>query len=113
MGGSFRNDSTFNAPYVSSKSPLGDPFSYTVIIKDSVAVHESPDSSSPVISTLSYDIVKKTRDHYKYAEWMKIILHDNREGYILKGNDRSPISYRATFVKRSGKWIMKHFIAGD
>jgi hypothetical protein len=59
MGGSFSKNE-FCAPYVFSKFPELDPFEHSAIIGEQVRVREQPDLTSPVIASLSYDIVAIT-----------------------------------------------------
>jgi len=117
MGGAFINDSTFVAPYVSAKWPgieyRPEPFAFTNVIEENVKAYEEPDSNSTVLKILSFDIVRIPRDWWKWGDWIKIILNDGREAFMLKQYQRSPTGYRAWFLKENGSWRIRFFIAGD
>ena len=110
----------FWAPYVSSRFPQNyDGFDYSAIIATDVKVRKEPKSSAPVIATLNYDIVRTNYsvfgDGTKTArsDWIKVGLSDGREGFVPVATVRSPIDYRACFAKKSGRWMITVFIAGD
>lgn len=114
LGGTFSDSKqSFTAPYIFSKwNYKYDPFFYAAIIDKNVNVHKESDSSSAVITTLSYDIVRK--DSYPpHILWHKVVTLNGKEGYVQSKYVRSPISYRVCFEKNNGKWLMKFFIAGD
>jgi hypothetical protein len=103
----------FCAPYVFCKFPDKlDAFTTVAIIKPNVPVRQTPSASAPVVETLSYDIVKKEWE-FRDPKWIKITTPNNKQGYVLHQEARSPIDYRASFIKVNGRWKMRTFISGD
>jgi SH3 domain-containing protein len=124
MGGSFGLDEgkrSFEAPYVSSKwQDRFDPFEYKAAIEKKVNVRARASISAPVITKLSYDIVKlepgdpvKEETGKDSYTWIKVSTPDGKVGYVSDKYLRSPIDYRAGFVKKNGRWVMTYLIAGD
>jgi hypothetical protein len=118
LGGSFDNGS-FSAPYVYSKFPDEfDAYEYQAVIEDGVRVRREPNTTSGVIRTLSFEIVKVVVEPPKEnsaakGQWLAVELGDGQKGFIAKEYLRSPIDYRAIFEKKNGKWLMTAFVAGD
>ena len=90
-----------------------DVFTHGVLTGKNIAVHASASSNSPVITRLSYSIVKI--DEWQTSQaWQKVLLKQNVQGYVRANQVRSPIDYRACFVKRDNdKWLMTTLVAGD
>jgi hypothetical protein len=80
-------------------------------------VRKEANTRSAVIRTLSFDVVKLGQDKATNSairrQWVPVVLADGQKGYVAADYIRSPIDYRAIFVKKGGKWIMTAFIAGD
>ncbi len=118
LGGSFENGS-FSAPYVYGKFPeQSDAYEYQAVIEDGVRVRREPNTSSGIIKTLSFDIVKvivepPNENSTARRQWLGVELSDGQKGFVAKEYLRSPIDYRAIFEKKNGKWLMTAFIAGD
>jgi hypothetical protein len=118
MGGSFRKNE-FCAPYVFSMFPdQFDSFEHSAIIGEQVRVREQPDLTSPVIASLSYDIVAEADPSTEPVKkdghtWIAIKLSNGKTGFVSKQFIRSPIDYRACFTKKNGKWWMGALVAGD
>ena len=118
LGGSFDKGS-FSAPYVYSKFPDEfDAYEYRAVIEDGVRVRREPNTTSAVIKTLSFDIVKVVVDTPNEnsavkRQWLTVELGDGQKGFMAKEYLRSPIDYRAIFEKKNGKWLMTAFVAGD
>ncbi|HXG63609.1 MAG TPA: SH3 domain-containing protein [Blastocatellia bacterium] len=119
LGGSFREGNTFAAPYIYSNFPdQFDAFEYGVIVGEDVRVRQRPDLNSPVIGTLSYDIVKVAEWQPKQAagskqNWVAVMLANGAQGYVAEDYIRSPIGYRAIFEKKDGRWLLAALVAGD
>jgi len=118
LGGSFRKagrGSDFWAPYVYSKFPEDvDAFEYLAVTGEQVNVRQKPDPASPVISTLSFDLVKAPEGLSKKAgDWIKIVTPGGKEGFVSGKFLRSPVDYRASFTKVNGRWMMSALVAGD
>ena len=117
MGGSFTKNE-FCAPYVFTKFPELDAFDHFVIIGEQVRVREQPGLTSPAVATLSYDIVAQadqpTEPVIKEGHsWIAIKLSNGKTGFVSKQFIRSPIDYRACFMKKMGRWRMVSLVAGD
>jgi len=124
-GGSFfrngqRRTNTFFAPYTFNSFPEDlDSFEHSVIFGSNVNLRERPDSSSKVIATLSYNIVKMENDENATSagtdlpEWYLVKTLGGLRGYVKADYVRSPIAYRAGFEKKRGVWKMIAFISGD
>lgn len=120
-GGGFQDKNTFAAPYSFKSFPADlDAFEYQVIFGNNVNLRSKPDLSAKVISQLSYNIVKvdyqnsvsdgKSEPTYL---WLKIETLGGKKGFVNAEFVRSPIDFRAIFVRKKGKWKMSAFVAGD
>jgi hypothetical protein len=129
-GGSFSNyqgKKQFCAPYVTSKwrdideqlPKDSDPSDFQAIIHDNVDLRSTPNSDSPRITTLSYDIVRvisnsRTTDNpAKDSNWVKVSTLTGTAGYVDSKNIRSPSDYYAYFTKVGPSWVMTALAAGD
>jgi hypothetical protein len=112
LGGRFQGDSTFYAPYLFSGTS-GDGFEILVVLGANVAVHAGPVSTSQVIDTLSFEEVTKWREKSTTRGWEPIRTSKGRSGWVLQRHLRSPIDYRAGFVRRQGQWWLRALVAGD
>jgi hypothetical protein len=122
LGGTFgESKNEFWAPYVFSRFPdkYGG-FDFSAIIARDVKVRSEPNDKSPMITSLSYDIVlnlsasdspepKSKTD----PAWVHIRLPEGREGFVSAQFIRSPTDYRAGFKKTGGKWLLTELVAGD
>jgi hypothetical protein len=120
MGGKLA-DSTFIAPYVYAFWPDSiDAFSYVAVTNNAAPVRAAPDPAAPVTGTASYSILK-LEDWKNLAEsgvatdstWARVKLPDGRTVWLASRDVYSPISWRAFFEKRNGRWLMTIFVAGD
>lgn len=116
LGGSFQhNKDTFVAPYVFSRWPEGiDPFQHVAVLGTRVRVRAEPKSSSPVLTALSFDIVRLADGAAPgQGEWTAIKLRDGRTGYISSRYIRSSVAHRAFLTRKDGQWRLSLFVAGD
>lgn len=102
-----------------------DAFESIVIVGKSVNVRAAPSTSSPVVGTVSNEVLRvdqaaqsgKPEAFFKAIEtnagWKAVILPDGKRGYVSSRYAFSPIGYRAAFVKHNGQWQMTLFLAGD
>jgi len=120
-GGGFQDKNTFAAPYSFVFFPADlDAFEQQMIFGNNVNLRAKPDLSAKVISQLSYNIVKvdfensvsdgKPEPTYS---WLKVETLGGKKGFVGAEFVRSPIDYRAIFVKEKGKWKISAFVAGD
>ncbi len=122
LGGNFSPDrKEFWAPYVFAAFPDdADASSYLAIVGGNVNVRAQPRLNAPVLTKLSYDLVKKL-GNLPVAEktpegqrrWIKIATPQTRSGYVAAQYTRSPLDYRAGFKKINGRWLMVALVAGD
>jgi hypothetical protein len=116
LGGRFYDDSTFAAPYTFTDSPdEADPFEALIAIGDSVPVHAAPEEGAEVVALLSFDVVRHEWELESSLPegWTAVRLEDETVAYVRSRSVRSPIDYRAIFMRREGRWRMTIFIAGD
>lgn len=127
LGGAFQTiegHKEFVAPYVTSQWPdnqdIGDEFEYVAVIGTNVRLRSVPGLDAPVVTSLSYDIVKLVNmppptdaNHKDGFNWVKIMTGNGKQGFIADKYVRSPVAYRAYFRKIKGSWRMTVFIAGD
>jgi hypothetical protein len=98
----------FWAPYVYSAWPDDrDAFQSFAVIAENVPLRQSKDPASPIIATLSYDIVDRTEVEGE------IKTADGKTGFVEPKLLWSPIGYRAGFNRVDGQWRMNAFVAGD
>jgi len=121
-GGGIYRDGMFQAPYYYAAFPgeEHDPFQHGVVIGQNVNVRSRPDITSPVLTRLSYDIVRvesyPTQSDRAIAsadDWVHVRLADGREGYVSSRYIGNPVGYRAIFNYHDGKWRMTALVAGD
>jgi hypothetical protein len=115
LGGAFHGDSLFTAPYTSSRFPPGlDSFEHVTITGAGVRVRQEPHDGSPVMTTLSFDVVLGPAEQSdERTGWFAVRLSDGRTGWVAAKYVRSPIDYRAGFARRDGRWVIRSLVAGD
>ena len=118
LGGTFRDEekTSFTAPYIFTRFPRDfDPFQgYSAITDSVVYLRAEPDSSSAVLNALRYSIVKMISEPWMGEDsWRKIETLSGIKGYVEGRNVRNLLDLRANFTRKSGKWKMTFFIAGD
>jgi hypothetical protein len=112
LGGRFQGDSMFYAPYLAGGTS-GDGFETLVVLGANVTMHAGPASTSQVIDTLSFEEVTKWREKSTTREWEPIRTRKGLTGWVPQRHLRSPIDYRAGFVRRQGRWWLRALVAGD
>jgi hypothetical protein len=114
QGGQFVGEGeqrSFWAPYVYSAWPDShDAFQFLAVTGEDISLHQSVDANSPVVATLSHDIVERKE---KQGDWQQVKTADGHTGWVEARFVRSPVGYRAGFLKIAGKWKMNAFVAGD
>ncbi len=89
-----------------------DPFSAGIAVRPGTRLHAAPDSGSPALATLDWDVVTIQSDDGA-DDWLAVALSDGRRGYVEAAAVRRPVDYRAGFAKVDGRWRMIVFVAGD
>jgi hypothetical protein len=112
LGGKFLEDSVFYAPYL-MYGTSGDGFETLVVLGSNVTVHAEPAAASRVIETVSFEEVTKWRKKSTTGGWEPIRTSGGKTGWVLQRHLRSPIDYRAGFVRRQGRWWLTTLVAGD
>jgi hypothetical protein len=113
LGGALRGEGTFVAPYTTATWPSSlDGFEHAAIVGSNVNVRAEPSLNAPVLSRMSYQTVRLTRDRPP-GEWQSVHLADGDIGYVNRAYLRSPNARRAYFERTEGQWVMTSFIAGD
>ena len=116
LGGRFTSDTTFYAPYTFKGTP-GDGFETLAVTGHRVPVRAGPDSTAAAIDTVSFEAVTRWRgagvDAARHAGWEPVRTDRGRTGWVPAGDVRSPIDYRAGFVRRGGRWWLRALVAGD
>ncbi len=114
LGGTFDEDGSFTAPYVFSRWPHEkDAFTHVAVLGENVPVYSAADDTTGVLTTVSFTVLEVASDSTFEEPWVKIVLHDKRQGFIEHHVVRSPLDYRVRFSKHDGRWLMELFVAGD
>ncbi len=107
----------FFAPYTYFAELPGGVGAYDVVtvVGTRVNVRARPSASAPVIAKLSHQVVRVvwSKQGRRTKGWTRIKLADGRTGYVRSSFAKSPVDYRAGFVKYKGRWVMSVFVAGD
>lgn len=102
-----------------------DAFESIVIVGEAINVRAEPTANSPVVGTVSNEVVKIDSTAYathppEFFEaketnlgWTPVILPNGVRGYVSSRYAFSPVGYRAGFVQNHGQWTMTFFVAGD
>ncbi|MEM1139077.1 MAG: SH3 domain-containing protein [Pseudomonadota bacterium] len=98
------------APYFACRSTVGlldgvSPYNTAVLVDRDVPVYDAPDLASQVVGRLSYQLVE-LGTYLEDADWIEIRLAGGGEGYVPRVATRSPIGYRAEFVKQADRWLL-------
>ena len=121
LGGTFTSPDQFWAPYLHTKFPNDlDAYTSGVILSQSAPVRARPAQDSPVLETLSYDIVKMDysgsvpeKDPADGYAWLKVQTPSGKPGFVAGRDIRSPLDHRACFERRAGGWILTVLVSGD
>ena len=105
-------DGAYWAPSLFATTEIDDPFSTFLVIRENAPLHTRPDDRSPMLATLSWELVEGV-DWQEGDDWWRVRLTDGREGFMRRSDLRSPVDYRAAFERIDGRWRMTTFIAGD
>ena len=107
------------APYVYFRWPDNAPDdANAAIITKEALVKARPSSSATTLLTLSYDLVNITdwevADENKDSKQIWIAVKTPAgTGYLPQEQARSPLEYRACFVKRDGNWRLTGLEVGE
>ncbi len=114
LGGAFKGDTAFEAPYIFSNWPDGaDSFGCRAVTGAHVAVRRAAAADAPVVTRVSYAIVRDHGFPPGTRDWTRVQLANGRQGYIHTGFIAGPTGLRAIFNRASGQWRMTALVAGD
>ena len=113
LGGRCQGDE-FVAPYVWTDWPNQfDELEFAAVVGAQVRVRERPSATAKVIGSVSFTVVPRDSTWSGDGQWEKVSLADGRIGYVAERFLRTPLDWRAWFVRRDGRWLITTFIAGD
>ncbi len=114
LGGRFRRNDAFDAPYTFSAWPDNlDSFECLAIIGSRVRVRAAPGLNARILTALDFAVVRALPAGSETPGWRRIQLADGRTGYIASRYVRSPIDHRALFEFQDGRWSLMAYVAGD
>jgi len=97
-----------------------DAFQHVAITGEKVPAYAQPDATSSVVAVLSHSILPVEKWQGLGEEgvagpgsFAQVKLPDGRSLWVNGTQVYSPVSWRAFFEKRNGKWLMTLFVAGD
>ena len=119
LGGSFRGDDAFDAPYVFSRWPQAyDAFEHVAVVAARVRVREAASADARVLAQVDFAILAVGRDGTDGGGrggdgWTPVRLPDGRAGFVASHLVKSPVGYRAIFGRKGVGWKLMAFVAGD
>jgi hypothetical protein len=116
LGGTFDAAGSFVAPYVYSRWPGAiDAFGHVAITGVGVRVRAEPSLDGRIVGRLSHVIVPVASGKLRSedAEWTRVQYAPGRSGCVASRYARSPVGYRAFFMRGAAGWRMVMFLAGD
>jgi hypothetical protein len=123
LGGVFvkreRGGYEFCAPYIYYKWPDNAAADDAgAILAREALLKAKPAANAPTLQTLSYDVVKvldwEVADDDKDSKQMWVKVQTGAGvGYVPEEQVRSPLEYRACFIKRDAGWRMSGLEAGE
>jgi len=116
LGGRFDGDSVFFAPYTFKGTP-GDGFEALAVLGRNVLIRAEPSTAAAVVDTVSFEVLTRWREgassHPAADGWESVRTSKDRTGWVSNRFVRSPIDYRAGFIRRQGRWWLRLLVAGD
>ena len=116
LGGAFKGDDSFRAPYFFAKWPDGaDGFECGVIVGRSVNVRREPRADAAVVASASYDIVQHmvAGAGNPPEGWAAVELSNGTKGFVRADFLGGPTGLRALFNRVNGQWRLTALVAGD
>ena len=107
----------FVAPYTYwVEPPKGrDTYETMVVLGERVNLRAAPDAKAQVIEKLTHSVVTTPRKPKPKVprSWVEIEAPSGNRGFVVRRLVRSPIDYRAGFVRTRAGWKMTFFVSGD
>jgi hypothetical protein len=118
LGGSFLRADMFCAPYVYTRFPDAVRGAYYWgLFVPGAPLFAAASSFAPLVGGLGYVIFRSALlpapDRYDHPAWLSVQRADGSKGYMRGRDVRSPLDYRACFVKRADGWKLSALAAGD
>jgi hypothetical protein len=115
LGGRFRREDSFDAPYTFSAWPGDlDSFECLVVVGTRVRARAAPGLNARILTALDFAIVRALPpEGAPTPGWRRVQLADGRIGYMASQYVRSPIDHRALFQLQDGRWWLMAYVAGD
>jgi len=125
LGGIYTDSSlnSYTAPYTFFLQ-LENPYTQKAIVGTQVRIRSLPQLNSPVIGSLTHQVVSilpYPEDQMPIREsigddiyvWERIRTAAGIEGYVFGKYLRSPLDFRTHFTYSNGTWLMTYWISGD
>ena len=114
LGGRFRANDAFDAPYTFSTWPENlDSFECLAITGSRVRVRAAAGLDARIVTQVDFAIVRANPPKADTPGWRGIELPDGRTGFVSSRYVRSPIDHRALFQFHDGRWWLMAYVAGD
>lgn len=115
LGGRFRTNDAFDAPYTFSAWPENlDSFECLAVIGSRVRVRAAAGLDARIVTQVDFAIVRANPPQKADTPgWRGIELPDGRTGFVSSRYVRSPIDHRALFQFHDGRWWLMAYVAGD
>jgi hypothetical protein len=114
LGGAFRNESTFEAPYLFSNWPAGtEVFECAAVTGARVAVRRAANVNAELVTRTSYAIVRVVGENRTRQQWSEVGLSTGESGYMHNDYLWGPTALRAIFTLTNGEWRMTALASGD
>lgn len=114
LGGVFRRWDEFCTPYFSCLPPVPNcnctAYDIVVIVAEDARAFLEPDSKSPLVAELGYDVLRVLAF---YTDWAFVELPEGGNGFVRRADFRMVVDYRAHLRQRDGEWWIEAFLAGD
>lgn len=117
LGGVFRSESLFVAPYTFAVFPEDlDGFEHVVVTGTDVPLRAAPLDDAAVVATVSHAIFRLHRNQTLARGldgWTAVERGAAEPAFVESRAVRSPLDYRAFFTRSGGAWRMSLLVAGD
>jgi len=114
LGGRFRTNDAFDAPYTFSAWPEHlDSFECLAITGSRVRVRAAAGLDARIVTQVDFAIVRANPPKADLPGWRGIELPDGRTGFVSSRYVRGPIDRRALCQVHDGRWSLIAYVAGD
>jgi len=115
MLGCAREDARMVAPYSFARWPEFDGVGVSFLARPGAELRPRPSLDGEPLEILAWHVVEDASGPGNGGDgaWRRVRLADGRTGFVQERDLRSDIDYRAIFERRSGRWMLATFVAGD